>query len=173
MKQSLLHFMLEHDKNRIYKIGAKDGSGFFFIGTGQEFLDKVDNLDLDLRKSAEQIAASGRKICRKYCVEAPSISQYLTEAMTAADANDGKGFKVSFDGYLAMCKKYVDQSNARYKGMVKKEKYAKDWQMLHKREVVESYRSEDEPGGLIVIVTGNEAGRYWSLSEVQNGRMYV
>ena len=167
----LLDYILGHDKSTMYKVGAVDGSSIFFIGTGAEFLEKVDKLNADLKKNADAIARSGRNIFRKYCEEAPSISKYMTDALTSADAKK-REFKVSFDDYLDYCKKYLDRADDRYKALIRKEKYAKDFPMLHKREVVDEYPSTYEPGTTILIVNGNEAGRYWTEDEVKNGRIY-
>lgn len=161
------------DKKGIVAIGA--ASGFFFIGTKEEYEESIDKIHAKAISSAKEVLndANARLIALKAGGFDPvEVSIYIPEttdieilrgvfAGWRADADKlEKGAKL----LRKYTKKYENaaKSKARAERIISSIPY-------RERQIKETYPSilEDKTN---VIIDGDESGRYWDMEEANNDR---
>lgn len=140
------------DDERLY-IGSKDGNGFFFIGTKEEY-----SLDIDLLSGEhyDRMCAA----LSKHTAEAESmIAHGVRDKLENEAEADYWSYVADFGNSLKMHAKNINSITWRIQSYIP----------LHKRLVVETRKKRTIPEeiGTAIIIEGYEIGQFWFHSEYQ------
>lgn len=159
----------DYDPDKLLKVGAKNGSGFFYCGTVGDFLENMeDNSDL-LRKHAISILQAAKRRLNQRISNPPTIDRFTREQLRG-DGNPNLTFQNYrfyvehwFSGVYGL-KQAADNHEQRYDA----------FKPLDKRDVVEVRESlaAADPGVTALIIEGYELGRYWTMDEAA-GKSYI
>lgn len=147
------------------KIGAM--GSFFYCGEAAYFIKNADEISFDIKESWKDFGDnSTTKVGR-----ARNFNWYDYIASEARKYRD-KGIKPDFtqEGYqkaLAYVQKMAEKDLAQ--AMTYYEEY-RDFKHLMAREVKSMYDSELEPDTKIIIITGHECGKFWTVEEEKKWR---
>lgn len=169
-KRKFLEVLQEMDPNTVIKVGAKDGSSFFYIGFAGYMLDHISDISGQiltdwrrLLKNAESKAFStaGNLITyQEYC-------QRQILKMTR-DYSFKPVFK--YAEYLDMLDKYSRILDTNIKNCNRIHGIIASFQFLDKRYVADCFKADPVVDDTtVVIVDGKESGAYWKASEIEPG----
>lgn len=164
----ILNALEPYDYNKPLKVGASDGSGFFYCGTVGDFVEDMEDYSDLLRKHAQANVQAANRRLNQRLNNPPTIERFCREELRSDKPN------LSFENFTF----YVNH----YFSAIKNLKSAADTQVfnydafkpLGKREVVDireaSYAAD--PGVTILIIEGYEIGKYWTVDEVK-GKTHI
>ena len=143
------------------EIGAKDGSGFFFIGYAEMLNDNLDVYDKQLKRIFIDAYTGARGRLAMLIKKAPNLSDYLETEFRKAESN------ISFDGYQSHIKKHINKVIAAKASLIVRAKELDGLKPLQAREIIEMNKSILDDGYIKIIVSGYEKGKYWGVDEVK------
>lgn len=154
---------VESGDERNVKIGAKDGSAFFYCGSLTKLKYSLDIIDDNLQNwYLQRVEETKAKLQR-------ALNREWSPAVYASCRYRRSGTVGTYEEYLKAVQAYfAELEKIRREHQTAKEK-CENREPLYLREVYEFYESIDEPGTLIVIITGDETGKYWTTHEYKKG----
>lgn len=170
-KNNLIETMESLPSDAKCKVGTETGSCFFFIGTVGEFLDNLDKID----ELAKAFLERRLKVARKNLLTMANAPMNL-ETYVKAEYN-----KLQYDTMPDFSLEGFHKARAEYlKKLQNRANYVMDCDRaidlrvpLERREVVNISRSDKLIGdGIIIIIEGDEAGRWWDHTEQKEGELY-
>lgn len=150
------------------KIGAKNGSSFFYIGEianfrgrrGELLIEKIErDLETIMKKRYQDSLDTYNQMVRNY----PTPTKYI-------QTKDKRGCEYSYEDYQNVLKDYFGKCAKRkeIKDGIKVE--LENRIPFEKRTVVDAYMSTiPNVSAIIFIVDGNEYGDYWTREEYERG----
>lgn len=161
----LIELLETLDPEQPIKIGAKDGSSFFYVGTPADMLATFDTSSKRYGEYDMVIYRSYERAIKNYAVE--SNAAYENAMKDAAERGaelTAKGFKkalrIIFNSDAAKVIRKVEDKLAKTTANQRQTKSLKD------REVMDSFIADKVVDDcLAIIVEGFEYGRYWTMDE--------
>lgn len=156
------------------KIGATDGSSFFFVGTVGEFIEESDKInrvvltyDKETLENAKETLRRTKGFGRSYTafeskekarvakLKEKSPKKYKKLKPDLSDEN--------FDRYL----KRVDARIKNLEATIKRKEGVLSGPLMCDREISEHFVADSvvDEDTIVIIVCGDENGRYWSFDE--------
>ena len=163
-----------------FRIGNKNGSGFWFIGSLDELTSIIDEEEEKAKESLDSMleAAGAKFICA--VADRPSFDEYLegiyTSHTIAAEKKGVKDFP-PFEEWVKTCgitkTLYADRISRRILNSRTKffelRRYIKSFKGLVNCKIEEVYESITHAGTKIVIIDFYGDGKWWDESEKENG----
>jgi len=147
------------------KVGAKDGSGFFYAGTVNNFIENFDMIDKACKKEAKDTANRRKEELDKLCSSAPTPEMWARKCVARDNLDD------------LNCARYEQNLGRHFHKIAhaaEAAKLAKDrnkyYAKLGSRNVIDCYASNMDEDCVIIIVEGYEVGKYWTLDEAPEGQ---
>ena len=154
--------------NAKLKVGASDGSGFFYCGTVGDFITNMDDYSSLCEKNAHTSVIVAKKTLETRVKNPPSIDRFIRSEIKKPKHD----FSLkNFEFYLRHYLDAIDRlTNAVDNAVVIESKF----KHLDQREVVEIREASQvsDPGVLICIISGYEKGAYWTMDEAI-GKHYI
>ena len=150
------------DEYRI-KVGTVDGYGFFFCGTTTELKEVVADLEEELHDECRRIAEDTKKRFNAFTRRDTSPSGYAGKAYRRS------GRPATYEEYENFVKGYFKELAVKYNTMKEAERRRDVRTPLSERKIVETYKSISEDDTWIVIITGEDVGKYWTEKEYKEG----
>ena len=153
------------------KVGTETGACYFFIGTVGEFLDNLDKID-ELAKAF---------LDRRLRVARKNLLTMVNAPMDLETYGKTEYNKLPYDILPDFSVEGFHKARAEYlKKLQNRATYVMDCDRaidlrvpLERREIVNISRSDKLIGdGIIIIVEGDEAGRWWDHPEQKEGELY-
>ena len=139
------------------KIGAADGSGWFYCGTVEDYMDNYGRYDREAREYAydkKQRALAARDILIKAGL---TPQAYIKHALQY-------GLDFDLDGYLAALAEWFRDVQTKVRSFETAKDYSDHFKALHMRPVV-SVEKAEEPDCIRVLVIGTEYGAFWETED--------
>lgn len=146
------------DEYRI-KVGTVDGYGFFFCDTTTELKEVVADLEKELHDECRRIAEDTRKRFNAFTRRDTSPSGYAGKAYRRSER------PATYEEYENFVKGYFKELAVKYNTMKDAERMRDTRTPLGERTIVEIYKAISEKDTWIVIITGEDNGKYWTESE--------
>lgn len=150
------------DEYRI-KVGTVDGYGFFFCGTTTELKETVADLEEELRDDIRRYADEAKKKFNNHTRRDTSPSGY------AGRAYKRSGRPATREDYDEFVDNYFKELKQKFDAMKEAERRRDVRTPLSERKIVETYKSISEDNTWIVIITGEDVGKYWTEEEYKKG----
>lgn len=165
----LIELLQTLDPEQPIKIGAKDGSSFFYVGTPADMLATFDTSSKRYGEYDMVIYKSYEKAIKRYEMEA---SEAYDNAMKYAQEHGAeltaKGFKRALRTIFNS-----DTSKAILKvedKLAKATAHQRKTKSMQGRDVMDSFKADKVvDDALAIIVEGFEYGRYWTMDEATKG----
>lgn len=147
---------------RTLKIGSS--SGYFYCGTAQNFLKKLDAYDRKIEQFFLDAFIRAEINYETELKNPPTISGYAKEVIESKS----KSKEFSFEDFESRINKWLKAACRKYVSKVKAAARKSDTKPLAQREVIESRMSDPiaDDGVENIIVEGFEQGSIWMSSEV-------
>lgn len=183
---TLREYLMEKDEGTLLKIGANDGSSFFYCGTAGDFLANIENID---RILFDKTRAAKERMKKEFLKSMQGFIYTEKAAETAKRNAEGKeekkgkekdmtytewtemkiresteGLRMAYNEWLAI----VAQKQA---AAIAAEKLVSEPRSVLDRKVITVFLADAivEPEVTInVLVYGWEIGQYWTLDEALN-----
>ena len=160
----LKEYLKSLDSNATIKVGGKDGSGYFYVGTPADMLENMDKYNGMLIKSADKQVKFARDELDWF------IEGLVTDVKVAGLRIDSNHLK----DVLEYCLK-DETLKAAIKSKNKYESYKRHrgvMGVLGEREVEEEIPADSaaDEGVQIVLVSGYEIGRFWFTGDVKKDK---
>ena len=144
------------------KIGAKDGSGFFFVGSKEYLAEHLDDISDRVWNETVRMKNQAEKEFQTYRTgNAASIKIYINRELRKDEPN------FTAEGYIKFLSAFFHTLDVKRGTMVRR---VNDWGKyihLEAREVVDVYEADPVVDDAVnIIVTGTELGAYWTSDEV-------
>ena len=156
--------VLSNTKYKNVKIGAENGSGFFYAGSVDNYLKNTDRVDRACHLAAKQSVSRRKARIETLCKNCPTAETYIRKSLSRNDAEN-----MTAENYLKFLDKYFNTVRNVTKEMQKAEELLAHWEPLAQRRIVRKEESTVDEDCLIVIINGYEQGSYWMLEEAPKG----
>lgn len=165
----LIELLQTLDPEQPIKIGAKDGSSFFYVGTPADMLATFDTSSTRYGEYDMVIYRSYERAIKLY---EKQVSEAYDSAMKYAQEHDAeltaKGFKkalrIIFNSDASKAILKVEDKLAKATAHQRQTKSMQD------RDVMDSFKADKVVDDcLAIIVEGFEYGRYWTTDEAPKG----
>lgn len=165
----LIELLQGLDPEQPIKIGAKDGSSFFYVGTPADMLATFDTSNKRYGEYDMVIYRSNERAIKNYEIEAnAAYENAMKDAEERGAELTAKGFKKAL--------RLIFNSDASKAILKIEDKLAKavahqrQTKSMQDREVMDSFRADKVVDDcLAIIVEGFEYGRYWTTDEAPKG----
>ena len=165
----LIELLKTLDPEQPIKIGAKDGSSFFYVGTPADMIATFDTSSTRYGEYDMVIYKTYEKAIKRYEEEASiAYDNAMKDAQERGAELTAKGFKKALrlifnsDASKAILK--VEDKLAKAKTHQRQTKSMQD------RNVMDSFKADNVVDDcLAIIVEGFEYGRYWTMDEAPKG----
>ena len=152
------------------KIGAKDGSAFYWIGKCNKLTDKqIENIERDINGWAKKrILASENEIARLIHAK-PTIEAYVEELVKNEEV-EGCG---SVEGYLDALRAWLEKLDNQKRLLIRKRQDYVNRKPLLQKKVFDAYLTVAswENNALVLILEGIEAGSFWDKLEANGEKL--
>lgn len=137
------------------KIGADDGSSFFYIGDAATLLEHADRFSSQLWKYVNHRVKNAAENLRMHEKSNPTPLDY------AKKYRDGDA-----QGYVLYVNQWLKEYRAKVRYLESKSDYVKHFVPLFDREVISTKQAEPfDSDYAIVIIEGDEVGALWTSDE--------
>ena len=138
------------------KVGAKNGTNFFYIGTCEDFLDRIEGYE-------EKILDYNNARLRGAKARFYTTSQNFPTPETYIKRNP----KAKSTDYLKALDQWFNDYRRRKQIYEEWAEWMRTYTALQNRKVFDSYAATGyDEGYTIVLVEGQERGSYWTANEV-------
>lgn len=165
----LIELLQGLDPEQPIKIGAKDGSSFFYVGTPADMLATFDTSSKRYGEYDMVIYRSYERTIKNYEIEAnAAYENAMKDAEKRGAELTAKGFKkalrIIFNSDASKAILKVEDKLAKAKAHQRQTKSMQD------REVMDYFKADKVvDDALAIIVEGFEYGRYWTMDEAPKG----
>ena len=165
-------FMNQADATKKIKIGATEGSAFFFVGTVEEFLTNIDAIEKDdlayLNAKASNTATQIEK--DKWKCNRTAFNDHIDRCKRNAEAAhrpyiEDRSDK-AYERYLKALERKIKKANGKLK-QLNEFLDPENYQPILEREVADIFPASDvvDTNTTVIITFGFEVGRYWTFNE--------
>ena len=156
--------VLSNTEHKNVKIGAENGSGFFYAGSIVNYLDNIERVDKACHLAAKQNVSRHKDRIDRMCRNCPTPEAFARRCL-ARDEQE----KMTSENYSQFLDAYYKKLCSVSEETQKAEDILNNWKVLAQRKVVRCDDSIADEDCLVVIIEGYELGRYWTLDEVPKG----
>lgn len=149
-----------YDKDLSLKVGAKDGTAFFYVGTVGDFLENMDVYDSVMRNRTVRIQIRAERAYENEIRNAPTLEGYARECIKKEEP-------LIYSDYRASIEDWFMRVTQKHNTALKKKAAAANYRKLSGREVKEYEMCDKtiDDNCLRVVIEGYETGAYWCLEE--------
>lgn len=143
------------------KIGAENGTSFFYCGTIEDLLFKIDDYSLICRQNARKEVAEANNRLSRLINNPPTIERFVKRELRKPIP------AVSIENYNLYVEMYLKIINRTLNSIDTKKFRLSTFEPLDKREVIEVREADPavDEDVIILIVSGYEVGSYWTTDE--------
>lgn len=146
------------------KVGAK--TGFFYCGTVVDFTEHMDEYSFLAMKRAE--TAEKRAIRR---LEAAIAVDASPSAYVRSMRGDAKIRPLTPRGYTEFLEGFFKTIDLMTEKANKARNARENFHPLRERDVIRVDKSNVEENTFIIVISGEEIGQYWLLSEAKDSKL--
>lgn len=149
----------------LIKIGAKNGSGWFYVGTVDEMKRFMDIYNDTVYHRWKYIVRNSTERLEKAVDNAPTWAMYI-KSTSKSNGIDSADF--SYDSYLRSCHRYESKLNKMRQIKQKYERVRDGYISLEKREVLSCEKADPIADTTVnIIIDGYETGIVWTSDEIK------
>lgn len=170
-KNNLIETMESLPSDAKCKVGTETGACYFFIGTVGEFLENLDKID----ELAKAFLDRRLRVARKNLLTMANAPMNLDAYVKAeyGKLKDDILPDFSVEGFHKARAEYLKKLQNRANYVMDCDRAIDLRVPLERREVINISRSDKLIGdGIIIIIEGDEAGRWWDHTEQKEGELY-
>lgn len=160
---------IENKKTKI-KVGAKNGSGFFYVGTVGDFLDQSEKYEwADITYFDNRVKRANDNLEMMLNADT-SYSGYAKKQYRKWE-NTGMRPNFTVDSYDVFLRGHAKQVLKKFQTYISEKQYRADRTPLMSRMVTDNFDADRvvEPAGVMVIqIDGRESGQYWTFDEAES-----
>ena len=157
------------DKSTIIKIGAVDGSGFFYLGTVGDYLENKEKYEeMDRAHFENRLKRANENF--EYLLNLDTSFSGYAKRQYRNFKNSGQLPNFSMIGYNQFLELHSQQLITKYNTLNQEKAISANNSPLNSREVKEVFEAERvaEPNGAtVIIIKGSEMGVYWTTDETE------
>ena len=161
---NLLDELYSYAPETVIKVGATDGSAFFYVGTAEDFIENVEYYTFLLKEGWARTYNRCNEAVKTAIKNYPTIADYMSDQRKQTKPD------FTLEGYnkclAAWMKKIGRMHSAEQKMLEKKNSFCD----LKWREIVYTKDSDpaaDVEGSKVVVINGYEFGSYWTTEEAK------
>ena len=158
MKKTFLEFLNEQKPEEMVYVGTFKGSGWLYIDTAQNLIEKIDDIEKKIRKDAERTLKTAQTRLGNIPGEIVAVQE---EVKKLTERGNKEALNKAKNSLLLLEHKFVSAFNTR-------ELYSKallTWTIFGKRIVKDTYKHETDVEGICILVDGFENGKLWFKDE--------
>ena len=150
-----------YDGSMNLKVGAADGSGFFYIGTVADFAENICDYDAATKSNSIRLVKKSKKVLRDTLANAPTLGSYAKQQLKTEEKI------MTFDGFRAVAEKFFYDVNVKQKTLEIRSERLESYIPLADRNVRDYAMCDTavEKNCLRVILDGYERGAYWVTAD--------
>lgn len=154
---------VENGEEMNVKIGAKDGSAFFYCGTLTRLKYSFDIIDDNLQNwYMQRVEDTKAKLQR-------ALNREWSPSVYASCRYRRSGTVGTYEEYMKAVQAYFAELEKIRREHISAKEKCQNREPLYLRTIYEFYPSIDEPNTTIIIITGDEPGKYWTTNEYKKG----
>ena len=147
------------------KVGAK--SSYFYCGTAGDFSENMDEYSSIAYRRAEKKVRTTKAGLKNLLVTNVSPSDYAAQNIR----NGTMQIHLSAQGYMEYLDDFFKEVERRVKAKVSAEQSLSHFAHMRDRDVVRFEKSTLEKNCFILVLSGDEVGSYWELSDADASPM--
>lgn len=169
---------LDTVEDRTIKIGARNGTAFFYVGKAGDFIKKgseysagiyndvcktISDIETYFLTTYEKDYSDNRTIAEKLIVAYDQIKEAVPEVVVGNEAK----LKYAFPKNMEV---FVNSVKSKINTLVFNRKYKAAWVELLDRTVDEVFYADEavDKDCIVVMVDGNENGYFWTTDEAKH-----
>lgn len=169
-KRKFLEVLQEMAPDAVIKVGAKDGSSFFYIGSAGYMIENISTI-------SGQILSDWRRLLKNAETKAYATASNLVSYQEFCARQIRKktldySYRPNFDytAYLDMLAAYTQKLYTSIKNCDRIHGIIASFQYLDKRYVADCFQADPVVDDTtVIIISGKESGAFWKASEVEPG----
>ena len=170
VKTRLRKFLEEiKDRDTKIKIGAKNGSGFFYVGTVGDFLDKSEKYEqADIIYFDNRVKRANENL--EMMLNADTSFSGFAKKQYRKWENTSTRPNFSTDAYYLFLRGHAAQLLKKFQSYISERTIRSERTSLMSRVVTDHFIADKivEPGNVMVIqIDGKESGQYWTTDEAE------
>lgn len=161
--KKLIDFIQKLDADKKIKIGANNGSGFFYCGTAGDFVENAAAYDVIVNRETMRKYNRALHEYKRYMSGDPgSLAAYLKYA-------DRVGEDFSLDGYTDFLQAYFKACEVRKMLLARRTAEKDSYKDLTARHLADTFEADElaDPGVTVILTEGYEEGKYWMHHEAK------
>lgn len=154
--------LLEHSPHMKLKVGCKNGTGYWYVGTVKDFNYNLDIYTGELRAYAKRQVERSKKALAVALKNPPTPATYARSKLNKLD------FSLSAEDYMREVNFYFEDLITKRKTLAKREQNEALFCGLRKREVIDYFEADtavELDPCLVVLIEGREPGGFWTTDE--------
>lgn len=167
---SLKTFLKLRDRDTQIKVGAQNGSGFFYIGTVGDFLDNSEKYEqADISYFDNRVKRANENL--ESTLNADTSYSGFAKKQYRKWENTGTKPIFSTDAYNQFLCGHASQLLKKFQTFINERKYRGERTPLMSRKVTDFFAADKvaEPEDVLVIqIEGRESGQYWTFDEAES-----
>lgn len=167
---SLKTFLKLRDRDTRIKVGAQNGSGFFYMGTVGDFLDNSEKYEqADISYYDNRVKRADDNLQAMLNVDT-SFSGFAKKQYRKWE-NAGVRPNFSTDAYNLFLRGHAEQLVKKFQSYINERKYRGERTPLMNRKVTDFFAADKvvEPEDVLVLkIDGRESGQYWTFDEAES-----
>lgn len=156
--------LVNYNSEKKLKVGAENGSAFFYCGTVGDFIANITDYSLLCKQNALDTFERAKSRLDYRVKNPPTVETFVQSEMK----NDKKDF--SMDNFFRYVQHYFKSLDRLINSLENAKSKLEKFKPLTEREVVEIREADPvaDQDVTIAIITGYEAGSYWTAKEAWN-----
>lgn len=156
------------DKEQRIKVGATGGSGYFYCGTVEDFMENIAAYNDTLNAYAQARVQRAESELSKHIANYPTIGKWAASEVKTADS------ELTLKSYEAFIEFWIRNLRRKRTTLIERKEALINYTALPFRKC--EYDDADpaaDPGVKRIMVSGEELGLFWTTDEADGNRLGV
>lgn len=158
---TIITLLNAYDGNMNLKVGAVDGSGFFYIGTVADFAENIGAYDAATKSNFIKLVKKSKKVLKDALANAPTLESYAKQKL------ETERKIMTFDGFRAEAERFFYDVKVKQKTLERRIERMESFIPLADRNVRDYAMCDTavEENCLRVLLDGHERGEFWATAD--------
>ena len=158
--------LLKSTKHKSVKIGAENGTGFFYVGSVDNFITNIERVDAACHMAADHRVRNCKTRMERLLKNCPTPGMFSARLLAKGRVNE-----ITAEGYNSLLNEYFGKVRSLDEETKRAEELLEHYTTIELRTVVTCFEADPDVDEdcLVIIIEGWELGKYWMLEEAKEG----
>lgn len=161
MGETLKKTLRKLDPGQKIKVGAKEATSFFYVGTVDDLLDNIQVYNAYCKLHIEKTRKRAEDLLKSTIANYPTLADYAKSECLMTKP------RLNYDGYIKVVNEWFNSVKKLNERKERKSVWDNEFIKLPDREVLEVAMCDptSDYNVMRIIIRGHEYGKYWTADE--------